>query len=285
MPEMPEVQAHAMRVDDAIAGNRVKKIELLNFAALKTFDPSPTDFYGKSVLSVTHRAKYFVFSFDDELVCVMHLMQGGRFRFDSKRNPKPRNGLIRFVFSNDETGDEQAWLLTEAGKERKAGIWLMRGDPNQREPLSKLGPDAGSLTEKQLAKILSSHSKRIHGVLRDQKVFAGIGRLLANEICHRAKLSPFANAAKLDAKQVHDLHKALQTVLAESLKHEKTLDDIGKSIDRPSLAHNRSGEPCLSCEADEIATVAYVRYTVFYCPTCQTNGKKLRDNTTSKFLK
>ena len=36
---------------------------------------------------------------------------------------------------------------------------------------------------------------------------------------------------------------------------------------------------------DTVRAVAYVRYTVAYCPTCQTAGKVLADNTTTKFLK
>ena len=33
------------------------------------------------------------------------------------------------------------------------------------------------------------------------------------------------------------------------------------------------------------AAVEYSNYTVNYCPTCQTGGKVLADNTTSRFLK
>ena len=41
----------------------------------------------------------------------------------------------------------------------------------------------------------------------------------------------------------------------------------------------------LQSSTDEIRSVEYRRYTVAYCPTCQTDGKILADNTTSKFLK
>jgi formamidopyrimidine-DNA glycosylase len=37
--------------------------------------------------------------------------------------------------------------------------------------------------------------------------------------------------------------------------------------------------------ADTIREVVYNSYTVHYCPTCQTAGTVLKDNTTSKFLK
>jgi formamidopyrimidine-DNA glycosylase len=112
--------------------------------------------------------------------------------------------------------------------------------------------------------------------------------MLANEICFLAALSPFSNTAKLDQAQIARLHQAVGVAIQDSIAHERTLDGIGKSADRPSRVHNRTGEPCKgiggSC-SDTIASVTYRNYTVFYCPTHQTGGKLLADNTTSKFLK
>jgi formamidopyrimidine-DNA glycosylase len=160
----------------------------------------------------------------------------------------------------------------------------VRGVPGTQVPLSDLGPEADQLSVAELGALLSGHSKRLHGLLRDQSVIAGLGRMLANEICYQAALSPFANAAKLNDEEVGRLHAAIIDVVQRATEHERTLDDIGKSVDRPSKVHNRSGQPCLDCD-DTIRTVEYRQYTVYYCPTRQTGGKLLADNTTSKFLK
>jgi formamidopyrimidine-DNA glycosylase len=48
--------------------------------------------------------------------------------------------------------------------------------------------------------------------------------------------------------------------------------------------HHRVGQSCTTC-GDAIRSVSYTGYTVAYCPTCQTDGKVLADNTTSKFVK
>ncbi len=289
MPEMPEVQAHAERLTGAMAGRKLAKFELLNFAALKTFDPPADGAVGHTVTGVGRRAKYLLMQFDNGHTHVVHLMQGGRLRPDPKRSRKPRLGLARWVFEAEPGGDagsagEEAWLLTEAGTERKAGVWAIDGDPLPVEPLLGLGPEADQLNRDELAAILGQNSRRLHGLLREQRTVAGLGRMLANEIIYEAKLSPFANASKLDDDQVDRLHRALGSVVARATDHERTLDDIGKSVDRPSKVHNRSGEPCLGCD-DTIRTVEYRRYTVYYCPTEQTDGKLLADNTTSKFLK
>jgi formamidopyrimidine-DNA glycosylase len=125
---------------------------------------------------------------------------------------------------------------------------------------------------------------RLHGFLRDQHLIAGLGRRLANEICHRAKLSPFANTAKLGAEGAALVVDAIQATVAEGLAYERTRPDMSASADRPGAVHGRVGESCPVC-GDTIRSVSYSSYTVAYCPTCQTGGKVLADNTTSKFLK
>src|SRR5690606_22183207 len=129
-----------------------------------------------------------------------------------------------------------------------------------------------------------SRPMRLHGLLRDQHALAGIGRMLANEICHRAKLSPFANASKLDRSEVKDLLEAIRVCINEGLAFERGLDQMSLSAERPGNVHHRVGEACAVCE-DTIRSVEYSAYTVAYCPSCQTGGKVLADNTTSKFLK
>lgn len=284
---MPEVQAHAERMTESLAGARLMKFQLINFAGLKTFDPPADQSVGATVIGIERRAKYLLLRFDDGIVHVVHLMQGGRLRPDAKQSKKPRNGIARWVFDTD--GEEHAWLLTEAGTERKAGVWAVLGEIESQEPLTGLGPEADLVTREEFGAILAQHSKRIHGVLRSQRVIAGLGRMLTNEIIFEAGLSPFANASKLDGEQVDRLHAAMLLTVQRATDHERTLDDIGTSKDRPSKVHNRTGEACLgnthgSCK-DTVHTVEYRKYTVYYCPTHQTSGKILADNTTSKFLK
>ena len=75
---------------------------------------------------------------------------------------------------------------------------------------------------------------RLHGFLRDQHAIAGLGRRLANEICHRAKLSPFANASKLDADEVGAARSRRSRVcIDESLAYERSRDDMSSSKERP----------------------------------------------------
>ena len=278
MPEMPEVQAHAERLTEEFAGAVLDKFRPLAFTALKTAVPAPEAAVGHPLLAVGRRGKHMLLQFEP-VTFVVHLMQGGRLKPDEKQAAKPRGGQARWVFA-----DGRALLLTEAGTERKAGVWVVEGDLDAQEPLDHLGPEADALDREALGRLLADHPMRLHGWLRDQRILAGLGRRLANEICHRARISPFANTGKLDDEAVDRLHVAMGECIEESLAYERTRSDMSSSKDRPGAVHHRTGEACPVC-GDTVRAVEYRSYTVTYCSTCQTGGKVLADNTTSKFLK
>ena len=283
MPEVPEIEAHAERLTAELAGRSLTRFVPLSFTALKTYTPAPDSAYGEELARVTRRGKYLLLEFTS-VRFVVHLMQGGRLKPDEKQSAKPRGGLARWVFD-----DGSAIMLTEMGTEKKAGVWVLPinadvGPGCAAEPFVGLGPDADAISIDDLRSLLSAHSIRLHGLLRDQRILAGLGRRLANEICHRAHLSPFANASKLNVEQGERLLDAIRSCTAESLAYERSRSDMSSSKERPGSVHHREGEPCPVCN-DTVRAVEYSRYTVNYCATCQTNGKILADNTTSKFLK
>lgn len=279
MPELPEVRAHAERLSDALSGVALDKVTILTFHALKTATPPHDAALGRTLSSVRQRGKYILVEFGD-LSYVVHLMQGGRLRFDEKQSLRVKGGLARWRFA-----DKRALLFTEAGTDHKAGVWVMQGDPETQAPIDRLGPDADQVSESALAERLrDTDSMRIHGWLRDQHHVAGLGRRLANETCWHACLSPFANSRKLSEADVARLRRAILAAIDEGLAFERARDDMSSSKERPGAVHHRAKEPCPRC-ATAIRTVEYSSYTIYYCPTCQTDGKVLADNTTSRFLK
>lgn len=279
MPELPEVQAHAERLSEQFTGRILRRFVPIKFTALKTAVPPPDQAYGTPLLGVTRRGKYLLLEFEPVHFAV-HLMQGGRLLVDDKQSAKPRGGQARFVFD-----DGPALLLTEAGTERRAGVWcLPAADALAAPPLAALGPDADQVTPDRMVTLLNVKNQRVHGFLRDQRSIAGLGRRLSNEICHRAGLSPFAMTRKLGLTGATKLVEAIAHTVDEGLAYERTRPDMSASKDRPGGVHGRSGEPCPVC-GDVVRAVEYSGYTVNYCATCQTGGKVLADNTTSKFLK
>ncbi len=288
MPEMPEIQAHAERLTERFAGRVLCGFTPFNFTALKTAVPTPDTAYGEALIEVGRRGKYLLLRFEPTTF-VVHLMQGGRLLADDKLSAKPRGGQARFTFDPverpDGSIDESALLLTEQGKERRAGVWCLESSTAMvSPPLDRLGPEAATVSDDELTALFSANSMRVHGFLRDQRMVAGIGRRLANEVCHRARVSPFANTRKLGPDGAATVGAAIRSCIAESLEYERSRADMSSSKDRPSAMHSRTGDPCPDC-GDVVRAVEYSGYTVNYCATCQTGGKVLADNTTSKFLK
>lgn len=293
MPEMPEIEAHAERLSDQFVGRVLTKFHPFNFTALKTAVPAPDLAYGRPLQAVGRRGKYLLLHFDS-VTFVIHLMQGGRLLADTKLSKKPRGGQARFVFepveNTDGSIDETALLLTEQGTERRAGVWCVAGeDVDSTPPIDKLGPEACDIDATSLAaRFAAEKSMRVHGFLRDQRMVAGVGRRLANEICWTARVSPFATTRKLGADGAQQIVEAITTCVADGLAEERARDDMSSSKQRTSNAHGRTGEACPRSDEhgdDTIRAVEYSGYTVNYCPSCQTGGKVLADNTTSKFLK
>ena len=260
------------------SGTELRKFTPLTFTALKTAVPRPDVAYGLPLQSVGRRGKYLLLHFEP-VTFVVHLMQGGRLLVDEKQSAKPRNGQARFVFAQGP-----ALLLTEAGTERRAGVWCVAHEALDGPPLDRLGPEALDVTPQSLAQSFATTNMRIHGYLRDQHQIAGLGRMLANEVCHRAKISPFAMTGKLGLEGATAIVSAIHDAVDEGLAYERTRPDMSSSADRPGRVHGRIGQACPVC-GDTIRSVSYSGYTVAYCPTCQTGGKVLADNTTSRFLK
>ncbi|QBI21146.1 Fpg/Nei family DNA glycosylase [Egibacter rhizosphaerae] len=278
MPELPELQAHAERLTSRVGGATLRAVEPLSFTALKTVTPSPDAAVGEPLDRVARRGKYLLL-LHPSAVAVVHLMQGGRLRVGGSTARRPKGGLVRWRFD-----DAPQLLLTEPGTERRAGVWVLPPEAvmaEEVEPLAGLGPDADAMTVEELGARLRARRARVHTALRDQSVVAGVGRRLANEVCHRAGCSPFAGTANLDASMVDRLHTALEEVIAEGLAEERARDDFGRAADRTSAVHGRTGEPCPVC-GDVVREVAYRAYTVHYCAGCQTGGKVLADNTYSR---
>jgi formamidopyrimidine-DNA glycosylase len=278
MPELPEVRAHAERLTTSHGGASLRGFVPLSFTALKTATPVPETAVGRALDRVDQRGKYLLLRFGTTTF-VVHLMQGGRLRIDEKESARPRGGLARWRFD-----DRPALLLTEAGHEKRAGVWVLDGDVETQPPIDALGPDADALDASSLGERLSVPRARLHSALRDQHRVAGLGRRLANEVCFRAKLSPFADTARLDEGALARLVEAIGHTVDEGLEFERGLDEMSASKDRPGAVHHRAGQACVVCD-DLIRTVEYSGYTIAYCPSCQTGGKILADNTTSRFLK
>ncbi|HEV3475562.1 MAG TPA: DNA-formamidopyrimidine glycosylase family protein [Actinomycetota bacterium] len=277
MPELPEMQALAERLDALVAGAGLADAMPLQFSALKTYAPPPDSLFGMPVEGVARRGKYLLFEFGGPRL-IVHLSQGGRVDVeDPPKRTKPRGGVVRLSFR-----DRPSLLVKEFGTERRVGWWVLAdGDDG---PLEGLGPEPDSPALAQLL-LRGDDRRRVHTILRDQRTVAGIGRGYSDDILHRARLSPYATLASLEPDERRALLDAVRSVLAEALgvERERTGGLPTKLGDHFSV-HNRYGQPCPRCGAD-LRRVSYESHEVTYCPTCQTGGKVLADRRLSRLIR
>jgi formamidopyrimidine-DNA glycosylase len=275
LPELPEVEAWRRRLDGQAGRSPVAQAGPAHIATLKTFDPPLAALEGKSFDGAGRRAKRLLFpAAEGELVLMVHLMSAGRLRYLEAGEKGPKAPAFRLRF---EDGGEL--VLTEAGRKKRAGVWLLRPDALAAE-LAHLGPEADELDARTLAPILATSSRRLHSLLRDQRLIAGIGRAWANEILHAAMLSPYQLSTQLSDEETERLAAAIHDELARGL--ELRLE--GASNEETYRVHNRLGEPCPRC-GTPIAQVDFEEHTIYYCPECQTKGRPLADRRLSRLLR
>ncbi len=281
MPELPQMQALAERIDEWLRGATFEGYEPLGFSGLKTAVPSPDELVGRTISAVDRRAKYVIVRFDGEpdRRIVFHLSQAGRVDFEQPpKRTKPKGSVVRWRLSGD-----RAVLVREFGTERKAGWWVL--GPGDDGPLASLGPEA---TSDEFAQWLrtSDDGRRVHTILRDQHTVAGVGRGYADDALHAAMLSPYASLKSLTAEERDRLLAAIVAVLAEGLERERTRTGglSENKLGEHFTVHGKAGLPCPVC-GDDLRRVSYESHEVVYCPRCQTGGKVLADRRLSRLVK
>jgi formamidopyrimidine-DNA glycosylase len=275
MPELPEIEAWRRALDAPVSAFPIEKAGPAHVATLKTFDPPLRTLEGRKLAGAERRAKRLLFPTEDgELVLLVHLMTAGRLKLLGAGEQGPKTPAFQLAFQGGSR-----LVLTEAGSKKRAGVWLLTPEEADVE-LGHLGPDALGIGAARLAEICAGESRRLHSMLRDQRVIAGIGRAWANEILHHARLSPYALSREVDGDAVERLALAIDAELTRGL----ALRERGANDKKTYRVHNKLGEPCYVC-GTPIARVDFEEHTIYYCPECQTGGRVLKDRRLSRLLR
>jgi formamidopyrimidine-DNA glycosylase len=281
MPELPEVEITARLIDRAVAGAVVESALAPGVNALKTFDPPLQAIAGRRFVHVARRGKLFLLELEDDVTLLVHLMSAGRLQmFDRRASMRDRTSrlLVRLA-------DGRELRLREFGTRQRAWVKVLRTHAlKDEDTIATLGPEAWP--DPPPFGPLLDQPRPLHGLLRDQHVITGIGRSWVDEILHAARLSPFKRGSELEPDDAARLREATVTRLGEAIAHyEQTIAlPIPDKLPMPLTVHRRNGEPCPRC-GDRLEAVFYEDYVMCYCPTCQTEGKLLKDRRLSRLLK
>ncbi len=282
MPELPEVEITARRLNAALEGTEIESALAPGMVTMKTFDPPIDALAGRNITRVGRAGKMLVVEAGD-LALLIHLMSAGRLQLWDKRaslRDRASRLLVRIA-------DGRELRLREFGTQQRAWAKLLpTGEVEKDEAVATLGPDAWPAPPLEVFAERIAQPGHLHSLLRNQRVIAGIGRSWVDEILWEVGLSPFKGAQDIDTAEVARLRIACEEVLGRALDHYEEVigETIPDKMPMPLKVHRHTGEPCPRC-GTTLEAVHFRDYVTTYCPAEQTGGRVLKDRRLSKLLK
>ena len=289
MPELPDITVYVESLSAKLHGDTLERLRVPDPFVLRTAVPPISSTEGRHVLGVERLGKRVVLELQGDngrsLFVVIHLMVAGRLRWlAAGAKPPARGALASFTFRAGTL------LLTEAGTKRRASIHLVDG----RAALAAMNPggiDVLASDAEAFARQLAAENHTLKRSLTNPRLFSGIGNAYADEILHRARLSPITLTRKLTPDDAQRLHAAAREVLTEwterlrteAARHGGWPDKV--TAFRPEMAvHGKYRQPCPVC-GSPVQRIVHVDNETNYCARCQTGGRLLADRALSTLLK
>lgn len=256
MTEGPTARYKAWLIYNKMRGKEIKAIRAIS----NKINVELNKLIGKRFIGFDTFGKNIVFIFD-EYAIRLHLMLYGSIHIYKrnetlKKNPK----LIRLdiVLDNYRLVVYNAPIVeinysSELLKKLKkiVGEDPLRNDWNPN---------------RAIALLKKNKNKAIGEVLLDQKVIAGVGNILRNEILFRARVHPNRLVSDLSDNEIKNIIKISEDLMQEWFELKKK----GEKISRTILIYGKSGKPCPICGG----TIRFYRQKphnrrTYFCPNCQ----------------
>ncbi len=284
MPELPDVTVYIESLERKLTSARLLNVRLASPFVLRSVQPPIAEVKDKAVVSVARMGKRIIIGLEDDLFLVIHLMVAGRFVWKASSGAKMpgRGALAAFDF------DTGTLVFTEASTKKRASLHVVRG-------LTELcAHDRGGVEvlQSDLRTFSAAMTRKNHTLKRaltDPRILSGIGNAYSDEILFHAGLSPLKLTQRLSQPELKRLFEAVQSTLTlwtDRLRHETGTGFMGKvTAFRADMAvHGKHKAPCPTC-GTKIQRIAYAENETNYCPTCQNEGRLLKDRSLSRLLK
>lgn len=273
MPELPEVETIVRELrEEHLIGKKIEKAEVFWDRSIAT--QSHAAFIQRiaeqTILDITRRGKFLVFSLDQDTLLV-HLRMTGKFFVEKCEAAVHSHERVRLYLSDNR--------IMRYEDQRKFGKWYLVSDP--KELLDKIGiePLSKKFTLKAFKKLFEKSNRQVKPLLLDQHYIAGLGNIYVDEALWEAKIHPLRSIQTLNDKEMALLHKAIILVLKKGVENTGTslgaarANYFSVSGRRGSNQHalqvfRREGLICFRCNSLINKIVVGQRGTHF-CPTCQ----------------
>jgi formamidopyrimidine-DNA glycosylase len=288
MPELPEVE-HVVRalrrviLGRTIIASEIKLPKLIGPTSLLAFNRRIKN---RTITGVSRRGTFILIECQkparkqgrrpppsnetETLILAVHLRMTGKFLDLAPDEELPKHSHAIFYLENDRR------LVFR--DQRQFGI--MRLVPAttlaEMKGLAELAPEplSDEFSIDYLRRTLKRSRRSLKTLLLDQTKVLGLGNIYAAEALYRARVSPFAIAARLSRKRTGRLHKEIQDVLKFAVEHIRgsvKLEEgfsYGAAFESFWQVYDREGEPCVKCGA-QIRRVTHGGRSTYWCPRCQ----------------
>ena len=283
VPELPEVEITARRLDAALAGAQIESVLAPGLNALKTFDPPLSALEGRRIETVGRRGKQLVITVSDGLVVLVHLMSAGRLQlFDKRAGPRDRTSrlLIRVRTPSGSCACASSAPSRPLGSRSCAPTRSRMTSCSRRS-----GPRPGRSRRRTCASC-STRRARCTPCCAISASSPASGDRGWTRSCGPRGCRRSSAATTSPRRRPRPCARRSSTTLDGALDHYERVVrlPIPDKLPLPLQVHRKAGEPCPRCGAT-IEAVYYEDYVMCYCPAEQTAGKVLKDRRLSRLLK
>lgn len=257
MPELPDVEGFRRFLERHASGQRVNRVDVPDPELVRNRTARSLNFAvdGQRFGSPRRHGKWLIAPVGT-IDVLMHFGMTGALAWSRTDADRHIHDRVIFVCERGE--------LRYNNMRRFGGVWLAEGAHERDQVTGPLGPDAAGMTSDYFAALIAHRRGSIKAALLDQRLIAGIGNLMSDEILWRARIRPTAPVQKLGAERRRRIYKALRAVVSESTRYGR-VPHGDRWLTR--VRDNRAAT-CPRCGAALRRSTVAGR-TAVWCPRCQ----------------
>jgi formamidopyrimidine-DNA glycosylase len=222
MPELPEVETYRRYFDATSMEQRITDISCADERLLKQpFNDFREHLIGQSFTATERIGKYLFARTSGEKILVLHFGMTGNLAYYHESIDRPRFAHIVYHF---EGGYNLGFL-----NKRKFGWNNLTDDINAYQRRIGLSTDATKILQEDFLRALSRRKTAIKPALLDQKVTAGIGNWLADEILYQSRVHPGKKVPDLKEDEQITIYNNMRQILETSIAEQAIYRNFPKN--------------------------------------------------------
>lgn len=286
MPELPEVEVVKLFLEQKLLHKTITRLEILT---PKSFIGDPKKVINNKIVKFVRIGKQLSIHLSNKLILLVHLKMTGQLIYGGVLMGHPTkdafsklpNKSTRVIFHFSKVGaalaDAQGVLYFN--DQRKFGWVRVYSSKELKLFQASLGLDIfdPKFSSKYLYSQLQKSRRPIKIILLDQRYFAGIGNIYANDALFLSGIHPQTPSNKISRSKALTLYSSILSIMRQSVlaggstaRDRKYLRPDGTSGKNQFFfrVYERKGEPCLKC-GTKIEYFKLGGRGTFFCPKCQ----------------